>query len=65
MKTLNESLTQISLFQARQLRRSGMLKRASHNLYQDADTKDFWQINKQTGKVERIIAVDDTGFTKE
>jgi len=68
MESLNNSLkkqAKISLFQARELRRKGCFVRTAHNLYQDIETKDFWKINKESGKVERCIDVDDQGFAKE
>ena len=64
MDSLNESL-KLSLAKARQLRREGVLKRASKNLYQDVITKDFWRINKESGKIERCIETDEHGFVKE
>lgn len=68
MESLNSSLkkqARISLFQAREFRRNGFFVRTAHNLYQDIETKDFWKINKESGKVERLIDVDDQGFAKE
>lgn len=62
MDTLNKSL---SLLDARKLRRHGIFKRASKDLYQDIKTKDFWRINKESGKIERVVATDENGFVKE
>jgi len=64
MNSLNHSL-QISLFQAREKRRQGCFVRTANNLYQDIETKDFWKINKDSGKVERVVSTDESGFVKE
>lgn len=67
MDSLNNNLksAKITFFQAREKRRKGCFVRTAHNLYQDIETKDFWKINKESGKVERVIDVDDQGFAKE
>jgi hypothetical protein len=64
MESLNNSL-KISFYQAREMRRKGCFVRTAHNLYQDVETKDFWKINKDLGKVERVVSTDESGFVKE
>jgi len=71
-QSLNEELKNmfakelsISLSLAREARRSGFIKRATEDLYQSVETKDFWKINKSNGTIERVIDVDKQGIAKE
>jgi len=43
--------------EVKEARRAGLIKRASktEGLYQDAKTQDFWKIDKESGKLHRLV----------
>jgi len=57
--------TVMPLSTAREARRVGFLKRASEDLYESAETKDYWKINKVNGTIERVVEINDQGIIKE
>jgi hypothetical protein len=70
--SINEELQQmlanektLALRVARRARKAGLLKRATHDLYENVATKDFWKINSADGTIERVVNVADNGFVKE
>lgn len=46
---------QLNIREAMTARQTGVFKRASVDLYQNIKTNDFWKLDKQSGKVIRLV----------
>lgn len=64
LKKMLQTKKSLSLSTARIARRSGFLKRATDDLYQNIETGDFWKINEANNTIERIVKLNDKGFVE-